>query len=163
MDQAKVAIDGTMASELFGGLPRRITLPSSPAWIAGLSVAVALPVLLLVVAELVGSPAVPQQLKGAAPPPAGTWNCALPGETLGMLTVEGWRYALTIDGAQPRVGTLAPVGGQGFKNKAAYVRVESGPLKDEFGLGLGIHLDVVEPDNLIFNKEPGAGVRCVRT
>ena len=168
MDQAKVAIDGTISSELFGGLPKRVTLPSSPLWIAGLSGAVAIPVVLLVVAQLLGQsavpqPAVPQIVKGAAPPPVGTWSCALPGETMGVLAVDGWRYTLTTEGEQPRGGTLAPVGGQGLKNMSAYVRVESGPLKDDFGIGLGLHYEQAEPDNLIFSMGPGAGVRCVRS
>ncbi|MGB3339326.1 MAG: hypothetical protein WBA73_19295 [Devosia sp.] len=123
----------------------------------------ALPLVLLAAADLATPTASPQSLRGAAPSPAGRWNCSFGDETAGMLTVEEWRYTLTIDGERASAGTLVPVGGQAIKNKAAYVRVESGPLDDRFGLGLGVQDDTAEPDTLFFNRGPGSGVRCIRT
>jgi hypothetical protein len=94
--------------------------------------------------------------------PIGAWNCVFTGETAGMLTVDGWRYTLTIGGELPKEGTLAPVGGRTPKNNAVLVHVESGPLKEDFGIRVGLHTDRAEPEKLIFNIAPGAGVPCFR-
>lgn len=150
-------------------------IASSPGWIAAL---IALPVAVVLVTEFAGlatpvsiaarAPAVPQAWLQLVPepqqPPSGTWTCDFAGEAVGTLTVTGWQYALgTTAAGEPQSGTLEPLGGRAGKNRATYVQVESGPLKDNFGIRLGIHDDSAKPENLIFNLGPGSGIRCVRT
>jgi hypothetical protein len=159
MDRSQAVASGIMPQELFAKgevtslLTHRIT--------ALLAVA-ALSVAMLVGAELVLSSTAPDILLDTEAPFAGTWSCSLTGETRGVLTVTGWRYTLTSNGERPRMGTLAQVGGRNPKQNPALVRVESGPLKDDLGIRVGFHDERTEPENLIFNLGPGAGVNCVR-
>jgi hypothetical protein len=160
--QMKVAVGGTLLSAGFGGCLKLATLPTSPVRIAGLFPLIALSVVLLVAAEYLGPSTVPQSQRDTAPSPTGAWHCVFGGETAGKLTVDGWRYTLTFGGELAGEGTLAPVGGRTPKNNAALVHVESGPLKEIFGISVGLHEDRTEPEKLIFNMGPGAGVPCSR-
>lgn len=162
MDQMKLALSGTLLSAGFGGWLKWATLPASPVRIEGLFLLIVLSVVLLVAAESLGPSTVPQSPRNTAPSPAGAWHCVFGGETSGRLTVDGWRYALTFGGELAGEGTLAPVGGRTPKNNAALVHVEGGPLKEIFGISVGLHEDRTDPEKLIFNMGPGAGVPCSR-
>jgi hypothetical protein len=160
MDQAEGFADRTMSLRVTGGFPKLAS--TSPFWTAAIAAVLATPLLLPVTADVVEqSPK--KQLRNAAPPPTGHWRCVLDSTILGTLVVDGWQYSLSIDGEPTTSGTLEPVGGQAMKNKAAYVRVESGPLKDRFGAGLGFHDDAAEPPNLLFSIRSGLGLHCVHT
>jgi hypothetical protein len=160
MTEAKIARNHS--THFPGDLPRLANLSPHQFGISGLAIIASLAVLVM----LAGQPAPSQtetQLRHAAPSPAGTWTCVLSGEVVGKLTVDDWRYELVMDTGEPQGGTLAPVGGQAWKNKAGYVRVASGPLKDDLGLGLGIHDNQAKPETLSFNSGPGSGIGCVRS
>ena len=161
MDQAKIATDGTLSWNIRAGWRKRPILLPYQIGMAGIAIFIAFAAtMFLVVTDPAQPTALSRSLRDAAPPPVGNWNCTLPGRAVGRLRVDGWRYVLTPEAGEPRGGSLAPVGGQAIKNKAAYVRITSGPLKEDFGVGLGHHVDQVEPEILVLNVGPGSGIRC---
>lgn len=126
--------------------------------IAALSIAV------LVAASL---PWEPISSKRGAQPLAGTqpldgnWSCSLAGEPIGTLSVEGWDYALgSNDGVGQASGALEVVI-LWSKHHEEVIRVQSGDLRDRFGVKLGYHYKVADqPEMLVFNIGPGSGIRC---
>ena len=92
-------------------------------------------------------------------PPKGTWSCALPGGTVGTLTASGWHYELAAAGISG-AGEFEPIDGRAAKNRATYLRVTSGPLREQLGIRLGLHDYVGGPGSLTFNIGPGSGIRC---
>ena len=83
------------------------------------------------------------------------------GEPIGTLSVDGWDYALgPNDGAAQASGALEVVI-LSSKFRDEMIRVQSGALRDTFGVKLGYHYKVAgQPEMLAFNIGPGSGIRC---
>ena len=111
---------------------------------------------LVVVGHLAGLAPLP-------PLPMGTWACALSGEFVGTLSVEGPRYLFTSAATdEAEAGALAMANARlGRGSRAGLVRVWSGPLKDTFGVSLGLYNRGAEPETLVFNIGPGKGLNCL--
>jgi len=150
--------------EFFSGGPRAIrrpwsTIPRSDRWTLIASVLLLVPVLLFSVAttQWLASPATPVQS-----PLSGSWDCSLAGEAIGVLSVTGSTYVLgTPSAGEPLVGTIERVG-KHSKLQEEFIKVQSGTLREDFGIRLGFHNAVVEPEALVFNIGPGSGIRCAR-
>lgn len=98
-----------------------------------------------------------------ASPLSGTWACSLGGASVGTLSVEGWKYVLgSSEGGYKTVGTLQHV--VYGKYHEEYLKVQSGALKENFGVNLGYHYHLAgKPEAVVFNVGPEAGIRCTRT
>ena len=96
-----------------------------------------------------------------AQPLSGTWACSLAGQPIGALVIDGRNYMLgTADSGEPRAGTIEVVG-KHTKMQEEFLRVQGGPLLEEFGVRLGFHNRAVEPPVLVFNVGPGSGIHCL--
>lgn len=81
------------------------------------------------------------------------------GETIGQLTVAGWNYVLQANGAGfPQVGSLERV--VYGKYREEYVKVQSGSLREQFGVKLGHHSRT--DGTLVFSIGPQSGIHCVQ-
>jgi hypothetical protein len=112
---------------------------------------------LAVVGHLVGLTPLP-------PLPRGTWSCAMSGEFMGTLSVEGPRYVFTsAETDEAGAGAFATANSRlGRNSRSGLIRVWSGPLKDTFGVSLGLHNRGGDPETLVFNMGPGKGLQCLR-
>jgi hypothetical protein len=105
------------------------------------------------------SRSVSQPLAGTQPLD-GNWNCSLGGQPIGTLTVSGWDYALGSDSAPQSSGALK-VDILWSKYHEEVIRIQSGALRDRFGVKLGYHYKVAgQPEMLVFSIGPGSGIRC---
>lgn len=101
--------------------------------------------------------------KPSALPLTGTWNCSLGGQPIGVLSVDGWNYALgASDADTPKDGTLRRV--IYGKYREEFLKVQGGALKDHYGVNLGYHYHIAgKPEALVFSVGPESGIRCSRT
>jgi hypothetical protein len=79
-----------------------------------------------------------------------------------MLSVDGWNYVLgSNDAGEPKVGTLERV--VFGKYREEFIKVQSGTLREKFGVNLGYHYHVAAKlEALVFSTGPGSGIRCAR-
>jgi hypothetical protein len=103
----------------------------------------------------------------AAPPPLprGMWTCTLSGELAGTLSVDGPRYVFWNAATdQAAAGSLATANSRlGRNSRSGLIRVWSGPLKETFGVSLGLHNRGGDPETLVFNLGPAQGLECLRS
>src|SRR5262245_32056235 len=87
----------------------------------------------------------------------GDWDCTVGTEVLGGLNIDGESYRYTRPDGRKRAGDLAA-----YLDGVTY-DIESGVLKDEFGLGQIAYGDEGGADNLTLSDADAAAVGfCVR-
>lgn len=164
MDQHKSATSMTMSSELFPGLAGPQLRPLSAVLRSHrlLLIVCGLMALTLAVVYAAATAWAPSAKPSAQSPLSGSWNCSLAGKSVGVLVVDGWTYVLGSGGVgDQRAGTLERVGVHS-KTQEEFLKVHDGALREGFGIRLGFHNAVVEPEQLVFNIGPGSGIHCTR-
>ena len=111
-------------------------------------------VLFAVTANVERAPVLP-----TAQPLSGPWSCSLAGEPVGPLVIDGLTYVLG-PAASGETGTIAIIG-KHTKTSEEFLKVQSGPLLDQFGVRLGFHNRAVVPHTLVLNVGPGSGIQCI--